>query len=365
MTASEIDAVQLWLYRPTDATAEFGRIETWDTSQVTDMAGLFYRNFWSLLFDGRCHSPSLWNAEVFNEDSSGWNVSRVTDMSQMFRGARAFNQDLSKWDVSRVTNMDEMFLDARAFNQDLSDWDESRVTNVDGIFFCGGRLFNQRQGLSDWDLSCVTKKSYMFCGARVFDQDLSAWNVSSVTNMSYMFCGARVFDQDLSAWNVSCVTKKSYLFCGERAFNQDLSAWDVSSVTNMSYMFCGARAFNQNLSGWDVSRESILRERVMGRMFLDSTVQETLFRSLTVSSFFEGVYPDMPREEHQAVFADVFPWPRRRAFMLFLVNNGFLYSASVPSNYKDVSATMPSSEVVPCDAIFEVEDIYRYICKFL
>merc|ERR1712100_522199 len=33
-----------------------------------------------------------------------WDVSRVTDMRNMFYGASKFNQNLSKWDVSRVTD---------------------------------------------------------------------------------------------------------------------------------------------------------------------------------------------------------------------------------------------------------------------
>ena len=34
-----------------------------------------------------------------------WDVSSVTDMSNLFHGAGWFNGDISKWDVSRVTDM--------------------------------------------------------------------------------------------------------------------------------------------------------------------------------------------------------------------------------------------------------------------
>ena len=33
----------------------------------------------------------------FNDDISGWNVSGVTDMNDMFAGASPFNQGLSNW----------------------------------------------------------------------------------------------------------------------------------------------------------------------------------------------------------------------------------------------------------------------------
>ena len=40
----------------------------------------------------------------FNEDISGWDVSKATDMSYMFYGATLFNSDLSGWNVLNVTN---------------------------------------------------------------------------------------------------------------------------------------------------------------------------------------------------------------------------------------------------------------------
>ena len=36
-------------------------------------------------------------------------MSRVTDINQMFSVAMSFMNDLSKWDVSRVTDMNNMF----------------------------------------------------------------------------------------------------------------------------------------------------------------------------------------------------------------------------------------------------------------
>lgn len=47
--------------------------------------------------------------EKFNDDSSSWNTRNVTDMSSCFMGAGSFDQDLSGWDVSRVESMDRMF----------------------------------------------------------------------------------------------------------------------------------------------------------------------------------------------------------------------------------------------------------------
>jgi surface protein len=43
-------------------------------------------------------------------------------MHYMFYGATSFNQAIGNWNVSKVTNMDEMFHYATNFNQDLCPW---------------------------------------------------------------------------------------------------------------------------------------------------------------------------------------------------------------------------------------------------
>jgi len=65
---------------------------------------------------------------------AGWDVSAVTNMHGMFRGASAFNGDLSGWDVRDVTTMQGMFYRAAAFNGDLSRWDVRNVTDVENMF---------------------------------------------------------------------------------------------------------------------------------------------------------------------------------------------------------------------------------------
>ena len=96
----------------------------WDVSSVTDMSNMFK------------------DAIFFNQDISGWNVSSVTDMSNMFDEAINFNQDLSGWNVSSVTDMSNMFEGAINFNQDLSNWDISGVTSIgssmEGMFDSSG-----------------------------------------------------------------------------------------------------------------------------------------------------------------------------------------------------------------------------------
>ncbi|KAF3978747.1 MAG: BspA family leucine-rich repeat surface protein, partial [Methylococcales symbiont of Iophon sp. n. MRB-2018] len=67
------------------------------------------------------------------------------DMSNMFRSASVFNQDISGWDVARVTNMNNMFTFASAFNQDISGWNVASVTDMFGMF-TGANAFSQNLG---------------------------------------------------------------------------------------------------------------------------------------------------------------------------------------------------------------------------
>ena len=96
-------------------------------------------------------------------------TSNVTNMSEMFRGARTFNQPIGNWDTSKVTDMSSMFENAESFNQPIEEWNTSKVTDMSEMFR-GARTFNQPIG--NWDTSKVTDMSSMFCEARTFNQPI-------------------------------------------------------------------------------------------------------------------------------------------------------------------------------------------------
>ena len=75
------------------------------------------------------NSENLKNHNVPNTDTTyyeyygpieDWNTSQVTDMSGLFQGHGEFNGDISKWNTSSVTNMKNMFYNAQKFNQDIT-----------------------------------------------------------------------------------------------------------------------------------------------------------------------------------------------------------------------------------------------------
>ena len=178
-------------------------------------------------------------------------LSLVTSMSSMFRGATNFNGDLTQWNVSNVKYMWGLFFDASFFNQDLSSWDVSNVEDM-GHMFRGAKSFNQNIGI--WDISQVESLNHMFAETDSFNQDISSWNVSNATDMAFMFAFASTFNQDINSWDVSNVETMSHMFNRATAFNQDISIWDVSKVRNMARMFDQAITFNHNLGLWDISQ---------------------------------------------------------------------------------------------------------------
>jgi len=96
---------------------KYGKIEDWNTTEVTDMSCLFEDviNFISFTHI----NTIIWN---FNEDISKWDTSSVTSMTRMFFNAKKFNQDISSWDTSNVKNMEGMFNGAKSFNRENAPW---------------------------------------------------------------------------------------------------------------------------------------------------------------------------------------------------------------------------------------------------
>lgn len=442
-----LEAVDLWCRDNELANQKFGHIGDWNTSAVTSMRQLFH---------DRCD---------FNEDIGNWDVSGVADMCEMFYGATSFNQDIGTWDVSNVINMKGMFFEASSFNQNISAWRVSKVTDMSWLFrhatsfnhsigrwdvssvqnmtgaLSGANRFNS--DISNWDVSAVVSMNGMFFQGSSFNQDVSRWRVGQVRNMACMFFGAEAFNQHLGGWDVSSVGTMRSMFEGASAFNRDIRHWDVSNVRDMSKMFRSAISFDQDIGGWDVSRVMDMSDMFRGAaafnrnlggwsivsdgrvnvamMFFNARSLLRSLSSLGVTSFFHDRHIRMAPQQRELHFAKVFPWCRRRHYMMFLAHCGYLSchrrrsedagheppgaagsavareasaalcippqrfdvdteismscdkkdddaSASVVHHCGGETATVTSAPLpgaAPCDLIFDVEDIVRYICGYL
>ena len=63
-------------------------------------------------------------------DMPDWNVTGVTNFSELFLDRVAFDQNISAWDVSAVTDMRATFRNASSFDADISAWNVSSVTST-------------------------------------------------------------------------------------------------------------------------------------------------------------------------------------------------------------------------------------------
>ena len=256
-----------WQY----AHAFFGPMSQWDVSDVTDMSRLFER---------RGDDEHLFRGNI-----AQWDVSNVQTFSYMFAQQTAFNRDLSRWKVSSALNMAGMFVGCSAFDQSLASWgpEVSKVRDMSQMFKDG---FATTLGLSNWDVSSVEQKDYMFASTAIQD-DLSQWDVSSVENMDYMFFES-LFYGDISSWEVGSVRSMKSMFMNNEGFDNNLSAWasrlgqvrdmnhmfsdtlgftgiglsewDVSGVENMRGMFADAEDFNADLSKWYIGSSNSMNE---------------------------------------------------------------------------------------------------------
>lgn len=132
----------------------FAGIETWDTSNVEDMTGMFAMQ------------------TTFNRDISRWDTSKVRSMAGMFFYARSFNAPIGAWNVSNVVNMTAMFLFAVSFNQNISQWNAENVRDM-GNMFAYALAFDKFQGVLQSGLmgkyGSGIKRTGMFSGVRGAD----------------------------------------------------------------------------------------------------------------------------------------------------------------------------------------------------
>jgi surface protein len=181
-----------------------------------------------------------------------------------------------------------------------------------------------------------------------------------------MFSGAVNFNQDISAWNVSSVTNMSGMFSNAKSFNQDIGTWQVSNVKEFMFTFGYATSFNQNIAGWNVLPDSNTKG-----MFVGASMILPKLKTMDVASFFSGLFETMPPSERKKVFDHLFHWERRKCFVLFLEGCGYLHgSVDVKCDHISEDETKGNTDKVthssaPCDVIFDIEDIAKYICSFL
>ena len=104
------------------------------------------------------------NQKVDVDDIENLDTSNVTNMLGMFNRT-IFNSDsldLSGWDVSNVKNMNNMFAHSNIKCLDLSTWDTSNVKTIGSMFY--GCYYLEFLDLSNLELPNIYDTKYVFNG---------------------------------------------------------------------------------------------------------------------------------------------------------------------------------------------------------
>ncbi|MGL1886616.1 MAG: BspA family leucine-rich repeat surface protein, partial [Reichenbachiella sp.] len=293
------------------ASAFNSDISDWEVSNVTTMANMFRE------------------ATAFNQDISDWDVSKLNSFQLMFREASSFDNggvildwENMGWDASVDTiTMGSMFREATAFNQDISGWDISKVHSF-ARMFQGASSFNNGGVPLNWTTMGKStnvediRLNFMYAGASSFNHDISDWDVSKVesfyamfasnssfnnggvpldwatmgqvgvdtVDLGYMFSEASAFNQDISTWNVSKVWNFRHMFVDNTAFNNGGGPLDwvdvgqdanVTSI-NLQNMFDGATAFDQDIGSWDIGKANSMADMLSGSGLSTANYDATL-----------------------------------------------------------------------------------------
>lgn len=167
-------AVHMYCTNQDAALIRFGPVEKWNVSCVSDMSNLFE------------------NCIHFNDDISEWDVSNVVTMQGMFKRAHSFNQPIGTWQTSSVKNMNHMFNEALHFNGNINNWNVEKLEQAESMF---ERAKNYNQPMDKWRTLLLRTTKNMFRCAISFNQNISTWDMQNIRDTRNMFYSAETFNQ--------------------------------------------------------------------------------------------------------------------------------------------------------------------------
>ena len=296
LVTDKVENVSRMFYNDSALTTIVG-LDTWDTSNVTDMSYIF-ASFTNPTTDNHKPQGLEHTGSLKALDLSGWKTSNVTNMACMFTGQNHLEtlKGLSNWNTSKVTNMAQMFHGLSKLQDgslgDLSKWDTSNVTDMTYMFAVMS-LQTDLSFVNGWKTGMVTDMSYMFAKDEKLQKlDLSNWDVSSVglkeTEQNYsfgaMFSGDTALTSvgDISHWRTDNVHDTRQMFYGTTSLkNIDLSGWNTGKLQIDEGMFWNSGAQYINLDHWDFSNIKRLDDYGFVKAQGELSGVENMFADLT------------------------------------------------------------------------------------
>ncbi|MQS96637.1 BspA family leucine-rich repeat surface protein [Companilactobacillus halodurans] len=216
-------------------------IENWNTSNVTDMSYLFYNctkltsldlSAWDtskVTTMQYMFAVSLAANENVLKGLDKFDTSNVTDMSGMFSNTGFKTLDLSSFNTSKVTNMGNMFSNNKNYlTKIIGNFDTSNVKEMQSLFNNTDVQDFSDFNIAEWDVENVTNLSTAFGNSDYEKLDiLKNWNPKKCTNFKSMFeKDDNLQALDLSNWTMSANSDRS------RMLNSDKNLWKISLGPN-------------------------------------------------------------------------------------------------------------------------------------
>ena len=231
-----------WMFRDCQNLTSLN-VKNFDTSNVTDMNKMF----------AACKTLS-------SLDVTGFDTSNVKAMDCMFQTcSNLTNIDVSKFNTAKVKNMNWMFYqDPKLQSADLSNFDFSNVEKFGSVFAEDSALTKVVfPKAADW--SKIEDLSYLFyqCGNLTSVTMPNACKTEKLTNTHAMFYGcSKLTAIDTSCLKTDLVTDISFMFTNCNALTAlDVSKFHTSNVQDMQYMFYGCSNVSViDVSGFDTAK---------------------------------------------------------------------------------------------------------------
>lgn len=204
------------------------------------------------------------------------NTENVTNMSHMFAN---INGQFAPGEVDPS--------DAPFVAIDLTGFDTSKVTNMSEMFKDTKNLYYFPKGISNWNVENVTDMSGMFSGitqdvlGESFEADLTGWNTSSVTDMTEMFNGVSALTKVSvgDGWNTDNVTASDNMLTGLTSIvGGSGTVYDATNPTDKTY----ARADKVDTPGYFTDPEYTAPVPPLGVRHESAKVEPTTEKMLIV-----------------------------------------------------------------------------------
>lgn len=159
------DAVDLHKIDPMKAILKYGKIEDFDTTNVTDFSGLFQKFYYDV-------------------DLSQWNVSNATTTFAMFRGFKHFTGKIDGWKLQNNKNASHMFNGCIYLEELPYDFVMDNVRN--GSYMFSNCFSLKGHSLVNCHTNNLRNAAYMF-NECINLQYILYWNIDELKVTNHMF----------------------------------------------------------------------------------------------------------------------------------------------------------------------------------